>query len=141
MTHKYFTTTNFNCIPETIYSFYTDVDNWNKWDEELEYSNLKMPFANNSVGTIKPKGNSELSFELKNVTVNGGFDQVMNLPFGSKFILTRRIIKKGNECEVTHSGYFEGFFGGIIGFFLKAKYTPLLEKSVFKLKELCENKK
>jgi hypothetical protein len=59
---------------------------------------------------------------------------------GSKFILTRRLINKENGCEVTHCGYFEGFFGSIIGIFLKAKYTPLLEKSVFKLKELCENK-
>jgi hypothetical protein len=140
MLHKYSTTVQFTCSPQIVYEFYKDVANWKKWDEELEYASLNAPFENNSIGVIKPKGNSELSFKLQNVIVDNGFDQIMNLPFGSKFILTRRIKTLGNQCEVTHTGCFEGLFGRFIGLFLKAKYTPLLQKSVLKLKELCENK-
>lgn len=138
MTNKYSTTLTFDSAPENIYNFYTDVVNWNIWDTELEYSELKQLFANNSQGSLKAKGNPEIKFTLQNVQQNIGFDQVMDLPFGSKFILTRRIKLLENRSEVTHSGYFEGVFGAIIGFFLKIKYTPLLEKSVLKLKKLCE---
>lgn len=138
MTNKYSSTLIFKAEPSVIYSFYTDVANWKAWDNELEYSSLDQSFENNSQGVVNPKGNAEIKFTLQNVQKNIGFDQVMNLPFGSKFVLTRRIKQLGNESEVTHSGYFEGFFGAIIGFFLKQKYTPLLAKSVQDLKNLCE---
>ena len=139
MTNKYFTTLIFDSSPKEIYDFYTDVANWNAWDTELEYSELKQPFANNSEGFLRPKGSPEIKFTLQNVQQDIGFDQITNLPFGSKFVLTRRIKLLENGSEVTHSGYFEGIFGAIIGFFLKIKYTPLLKKSVIKLKELCQN--
>lgn len=138
MSHQYSTTTIIKAPASRIYGFYVDVPNWKAWDSELEYSSLKTDFLENAIGVLKAKGNDELEFVLKNVKDNVGFMQIMNLPMGSKFILTRLIIERDSDCEVTHSGYFEGFFGSIIGLILKSKYAPLLQKSVLKLKELCE---
>jgi hypothetical protein len=138
MTNKYFFTTTINAPSSRIFEFYKNVSNWYDWDEELESSSLIGNFENNSKGNLKPKGSSELEFTLQNVQKNVGFEQIINLPFGSKFILTRNIKELENNCEVTHSGYFEGWFGAVLGLYLKQKYTPLLKKSVLKLKELVE---
>lgn len=138
MSNKYSTTEIFKTSAGTIYSFYIDVTNWKTWDSEVEYSSLEGNFKDGATGILKPKSNPELKFQLQNVKENIGFDQIMDLPFGSKFILTRVIKTQGDSCEVTHSGYFEGVFGAIIGFFLKLKYTPLLQQSVLQLKSLAE---
>jgi hypothetical protein len=41
-------------VPEDkIWQLWTDVENWKKWDDSVEYSNINGKFENGIFGTLK----------------------------------------------------------------------------------------
>lgn len=138
MTNKYSAKAIIKASAETIFEFYSDVKNWKDWQPDLEFSDLEGDFEDGSEGTFKLKGSQPTKFTLGSVQSNNGFNQVMNLPFGSKYIVTRRIELLGSSCEIRHAIEFEGFFGWLTKVFAGSKYSERLQKSVDELQKLCE---
>jgi len=87
---------------EIIWSLWTDVKNWNKWNIFIEYSYLNGNFNNGTYGSIKTFNGSEalfLFFELKDCIENESFIKRIKLPlciidFGHKLIFEDQKLKK-----------------------------------------------
>lgn len=52
---------------EDIWKLWIDVNNWHKWDPDIEYGMIDEPFAVGSHFVFKPKGMSEVKLKLVEV--------------------------------------------------------------------------
>ena len=52
---------------EEIWSAWADVDNWNKWDLDLEFTKLEGDFARGSWFTLRPKGGPTVRIQFAEV--------------------------------------------------------------------------
>lgn len=52
---------------EDIWRLWVDVNNWHKWDPDIEYGRIDEPFAVGSHFVFKPKGMSEVKLKLVEV--------------------------------------------------------------------------
>lgn len=53
-----------------VWNILIDVNNWNKWDTEVEYSKLLDNFTLNAKGVIKAKNSPEANFFISEFTPN-----------------------------------------------------------------------
>lgn len=58
---------------EDIWRAWADVNNWPKWDSELEYCDLKGQFAQGEQFILKPRGGPKVKITLSEVTTNERF--------------------------------------------------------------------
>lgn len=58
---------------EDIWQIWTDVNNWPKWDRELEYCKTEAPFIKGSRFALKPLGGPKVEIILSHVTPNKKF--------------------------------------------------------------------
>ncbi len=56
-----------------IWRIWADVNNWPKWDKELEYCEMKAPFVEGSQFILKPFGGSKVKITLSEVVPNEKF--------------------------------------------------------------------
>ncbi len=56
-----------------IWRHWADVNNWPKWDDELEYCRLQGPFAAGSQFILKPVGGPKVTITLSHVVENERF--------------------------------------------------------------------
>lgn len=52
---------------EEIWRLWSDVNNWHRWDPDIEYSRMEQPFVTGSHFFFKPKGMSEIKLQLVEV--------------------------------------------------------------------------
>ncbi len=52
---------------ETIWALWEDVNNWGKWDPDIEYAKMTEPFQVGSHFIVKPKGAGEETLQLVEV--------------------------------------------------------------------------
>ena len=128
---------------ETIWHLWSDVENWEEFDEHLEYSKLidDVSFSVGDKGIIKSKGAPRTVFELTNVDRGKSFTEVLKLPLwqtvhlkryfevspSGKTIFTQEVIFKGGLRSIYHA-----LFGGAF-----KKDLPLV---MMKMKYLAEQK-
>lgn len=58
---------------EDIWRLWADVNNWPKWDKELEYCKLEKPFISGSQFILKPLGGPKVKITLSEVIINQKF--------------------------------------------------------------------
>lgn len=58
---------------EDIWELWADVNNWPKWDKELEYCKLEKPFITGSQFILKPLGGPKVRITLSEVIINQKF--------------------------------------------------------------------
>ncbi|MBX3708875.1 MAG: polyketide cyclase [Gammaproteobacteria bacterium] len=58
---------------EDIWQLWADVNNWPKWDKELEYCKMEAPFTQGSRFILKPAGGPKIEITLSHVTPNKKF--------------------------------------------------------------------
>lgn len=109
----------------TIWKKYKDVKNWNSWDKEIEFSNLKGDFKEGSRGSLKSIGGPKVNFELIEVEEEKKFVDITNL-FLCKLIFTHTLEEKSGALEVTHKIRMEGF----LTFFFKKVIGEELKKTL-----------
>ena len=56
-----------NASREQIWNLWSDVKNWNKWDNEVEYSDLNGQFEIGTFGILKPIKGPKSKFKLISV--------------------------------------------------------------------------
>jgi len=77
-TFEYFIETTASA--ENVWKIMTDVENWNKWIDSVEYSSLDGNFENGTTGTTKGVSGPKSTFCLKNVVVNKSFINQTKMP-------------------------------------------------------------
>src|SRR5689334_22081774 len=70
----------FSVDARAIWDAWVDVNNWPKWDNEIESTNLRDPFIVGTKFQLKPKGGSNVTIEITEVNPLKTFTDVTKFP-------------------------------------------------------------
>ena len=74
------TTQKSKATKENVWKLYSDVNNWNIWDNEVENSELFGEFKKGTKGILKPVGGPKTKFEMTECEINKSFTDRSSLP-------------------------------------------------------------
>lgn len=101
-----------------IWKLWTDVESWNKWDKEVEFSKLNGKFEQGMYGILKPRKGPKSKFILMSVKEEEEFTTRSFLPL-AKMDFIHQIDEQNGELYITHgvriSGFLSFLFSKIIG--------------------------
>lgn len=123
--------------PSQVWKMWEDVNNWNVWDDGLEFSTIEGPFQTGTRGRLKPKGSPLVQTVLTQVKPMEMFVDEASLPL-TKIIVSHLLKREGKTTLVTHriemKGLLSWFFGIVIGRNMK-KNLPKEMEAMVKLAE------
>lgn len=111
--------------PSQIWSKWSDVKNWKKWDHEIEWSELHGPFAVGTLGKLKPKGGPTTRFVATEVTPESRFSDRSQLPFAYMNFI-HILAPEDGQTRVTHRIEI----GGPLGFLFAKILGPKLKSGL-----------
>ncbi len=68
-----------------IWNLFADVNNWQTWDEGIEYAKLDGIFEEGNTLKLRPKGGPELTVSLLRVVVNERFIAMTKFPLARMY--------------------------------------------------------
>jgi Polyketide cyclase / dehydrase and lipid transport len=109
--------------PEAVWALWADVPNWNRWDHEVQSSELGGPLTAGSSGLIKPKGGPKTRFVVVSAETNRAFHDRSQLPFAQLDFMHRMDVRA--DCvmvshRVEMSGPLTFLFNQLFGKKIKA---------------------
>lgn len=118
---------------EQIWKLWTDVRNWNMWDDSVEFSELFGEFKAGSKGILKSKGGPKTKFTITECSKFKSFTNTSVLPF-CKMDFVHTITETKDGIEIIHKVVMTGFmtflFSKIIGGKLKSGLPGVVKKLV-----------
>ena len=103
---------------EKIWSLWTDVKNWNKWDDSVEYASLNGNFENGTRGALKTLNGPRSAFVLTDCVENKSFTSRSKLPLCTMDFI-HELAEENNGIKVRHRikiyGPLEFVFKNVIG--------------------------
>ena len=123
--------------PEKIWSLWTDVANWNKWDDGLKTASLTGPFQAGAKGRLIPDKGPASRFRITDLIPQTSYTFKTKLPLGALYV-KRTLSPEGNGTRFTHEIWFTGLSKGIFGKVLGKKYRRILPSVMEKIRELAE---
>ncbi len=124
---------------EQIWKLWSDVPNWNLWDQEVETSEIFGAFQKGTKGVLKPAGGPKSKFEMIECTKFKSFAARSFLPL-CKMDFIHTITETSDGIEVTHKVEMTGFMTFLFSKVIGSKIKVGLPVAVEKLVELAENK-
>ena len=70
---------------EQMWMLFADVNNWNTWDEGIEFAKLNGSFEKGNHFTLKPKGGPKVKVELLETVPNKSFLDVTKFPLAKMY--------------------------------------------------------
>lgn len=70
---------------EQMWKLFTDVNNWNKWDEGIEFAKMEGSFEKGNYFTLRPKGGPNVRVELLETKENEMFLDQTKFPLATMF--------------------------------------------------------
>jgi len=92
---------------EEIYAFWADVNNWTKWNDEIESAKLEGTFSKGNFFTLTLKGGSKVKIELLEVEENQGFTDLTKFPLAKMYGI-HEIVEKEDKIELIATIKIEG---------------------------------
>lgn len=92
---------------ETIWDIWKDVNNWDKWDPDIEYARMTELFQEGSHFIIKPKGAGEVSLQLVEVEKLKKFTDHFKF-FGAKLYGTHEMMETTEGLKMTSTLHVSG---------------------------------
>ena len=126
-----------NATPEQIWKLWSDVKNWNQWDEEIEMSELYGGFEVGVKGVLKPKGGPKTKFEMLTVDYLRGFSDRSFLPL-TKMDFIHKLEEKNGKLFITHRVEIKGTLTFLFSRVIGNKIASELPKAMKKLSEMAE---
>ena len=65
---------------EEIWTAWADVDNWNKWDRDLEFTKLEGEFAKDTWFALRPRGGPNVRIQFAEVVPLEGYTDLTRFP-------------------------------------------------------------
>lgn len=116
---------------EQVWSLYTNVTGWPKWDSELDACTLSGPFEAGTSGTLTPKGMTAIPFTLLHVDPLKGFSDETHLP-GAVLKFQHSIEPTPEGLKITHTIHLTGpnydRYTPTIGASIASHLPPALKK-------------
>lgn len=122
---------------EKIWQIWSDVENWNKWDKDVEWSKIENDFSTGKKGILKPAGGPKSKFIFTEVTINKSFTTQSSLPL-TKVNFIHTMEEKNGELFLTHSVVFSGFLSFIFAKLIGEKLSKGLPSAMKNLIELAK---
>ncbi|MFZ2959411.1 MAG: polyketide cyclase [Candidatus Ozemobacteraceae bacterium] len=91
-----------------VWKVWTDVNQWHKWQPDIEYARLTGEFQEGNTFLFKPQGGSEIKIELTSVIPNRSFVDVTRFPLAQMYD-SHEIIDHGEELEIKSTISLSGF--------------------------------
>ncbi|MBK9487371.1 MAG: SRPBCC family protein [Haliscomenobacter sp.] len=123
--------------PEKIWQIWSDVPNWNQWDEGLKSAELQGVFALNAAGVLIPDKGPKSKFRITNLEPGHAYTFKTKLPLGALHVKRFLEVKNGRTF-FTHEVWFTGITKGIFGNALGKNYRKILPGVMGKIKRIAE---
>ncbi|PID70771.1 hypothetical protein CSB37_01655 [bacterium DOLZORAL124_38_8] len=123
---------------EQIWKLWADVENWNKWDNEVEFSKINGKFETGVFGVLKPKNGPKSKFKIFSVSEPSEFAIEASLPF-TKMYFTHLLEEKNGNLYLTHGIEMKGFLSFLFSRVVGKKLLESLPHSMKKLSDMAEN--
>lgn len=117
---------------EQIWELWSDVENWNKWDDEVLKSELNGEFINGAKGILKPTNGPKSKFILESVKYPIEFTTKSSLPLATMYF-THRISEKNGKRQIIHGVEIKGLTTFIFSKVIGKKNVSELPKALKKL--------
>ena len=122
---------------EQIFSVYTEVSDWPKWDADTVASSIDGPFVVGTTGKIKPEGQPVTPIALVEVTPNKSFTVECKLPL-CKMQFVHEMLAQDTATEVKNIVLFTGLLSPVFGFLIGSKIKKSMSTSLAGLKSYIE---
>ena len=125
-----------------IWSLWSDVENWNKFDTLLEYSYLVegASFETGAIGYLKASGAPRTKFELIEVDQQSAFVERLKLPLYQAIDLQRYFEPGVNGVTTfTHEVNFKGVLSPLLYALLGGTFKRELRAVMDRLKTVAES--
>ena len=82
-----------------VWKVWADVNQWHKWQDDIEYAKLDGEFKTGNIFQFKPKGGPKINIELTKVEPNSVFIDVTRFPL-AKMYDSHELINHGDKLEI-----------------------------------------
>lgn len=87
-------------VPATrLWAVWSDVDQWHRWQDDIEYARLEGRFDNGQTFRFKPKGGPDLRLELCDVKPGVAFTDITRFPL-ARMVDSHELIEHEDGVEV-----------------------------------------
>ena len=93
---------------EQIYSFWADVNNWAKWNDEIKSAELHGEFKEGNFFTLTLDSGQKVKIKLLKVEENKSFTDLTAFPLAKMYGI-HEIIEKDGKIELVATIKIEGF--------------------------------
>jgi hypothetical protein len=125
---------------EQIWKLWSDVQNWNVWDKDVEFSELFGNFETGTKGIMKPIGGPKTRFVMTECENLQSFTDRSLLPL-CKMDFIHKMTETKNGLEITHKVVMTGFLNFLFSKIMGKNIAKGLPLAVKKLVELAETTK
>lgn len=122
---------------ETIWRIWTDIPNWNIWDDGLKTAELNGPFATGATGRLVPDKGPKTRFSVTEVVPGQSYTFRTALPLGAIYV-KRFLSSQNDRTTFTHEVWFTGLTKGIFGRSLGRRYREILPEVMTSIKRIAE---
>lgn len=123
--------------PAVLWSAWTDVENWKRWDIGLQSAMLDGPFRLGAKGELISDDGNKAKFEIAELIPDSAYTFKTQIPFG--YLVVRREITNKAPVTYKHTVWFTGPLKGLFFNLLGKRYKALLPEAMNKLKEQIES--
>ncbi|MBD2597395.1 SRPBCC family protein [Nostoc spongiaeforme FACHB-130] len=134
---KFSHTLKTSASPEKIWSIWTDVEHWSKWDTELSDAYLESPFALGARGKLTPKQGRVSTFKISQLIPGKSYTFTINLPLCSLNV-HRYLNVQSDGTYFTHEITFQGLLAFLFGQILGRQFQAVLPSVMQNVKQIAE---
>jgi len=84
---------------EQVWKIWTDVNQWNIWQSDIEWAKLDGEFKVGNTFLLKPKGSPKVRIEILSSEINKSFTDLTRFPL-AKMYGVHEFIHHGEELEI-----------------------------------------
>ena len=93
---------------EQVYSFWADVNNWTKWNDDIKSAELHGAFQEGNFFTLTLNNGQKVKIKLLKVEENKSFTDLTSFPLAKMYGI-HEIIEKDGKIELIATIKIEGF--------------------------------
>jgi hypothetical protein len=125
---------------EEIFEFWADVNNWEKWNDNIDSATLEGAFKAGSFFTLFLKGGQKVKIELLKVEENKSFTDLTKFPLTKMFGI-HEIVEKDDKIELIATIKIEGILSFLWRKIVAQGVADSLGSDMDKMIKLIENEK
>lgn len=92
---------------QDVWAAWADVNNWHRWDDEIEFARMNEPFRAGSRFVLKPRGGPEVKITIVEADPSTGFTDVTNFPLARMYDM-HEMVETGEGLKLISTIRMEG---------------------------------